>query len=795
MLLPLFCILTCARPQRAPLPDVYQKAQLLEHQDDLTRALAIADQGLHRSLKEQETAYYWRFRLLKAEVLLVQGDSSAASKLVEGSIPKITGAGELRARQRMDQGRLQYSLGEVQNSLLSYDQAAQLARSAGLESLLAEIELRQGGSFLRLGKASAAEAGFLSGLGRARQQRDAFLEASAFADLAVLRMNDARYDEAIGRFRQALAFFEEIPSRRSIARTLNNLGYCELQLGNPEKALPLFKEANERATATGMWSDQQVTLGRIGDCYRGLGNLQNALAYYQQALGIAQRIHDPYWIANWLDALATTSIDLGDLQKAEGYNHQALALQQEMANPLEHLYPLLNAARLAASRRQFDNAEKQYLSIIASAQAQSGIRDPAITLEARSGLARMLVETGHFAEAETQWRLTLALINSTRSELISDEHRLTYLSSLISLYQDYVDFLAGRGRHAEAMLVAESSRARLLSERLRGSDQPPVPVSLSQFEGLARRSHTVFLSYWLAPKRSFLWVIGPTGLASFTLPGQAQIAQQVEAYRREIDDLGDPLVRDNSVGRELYDTLLAPARSSIPQGSKVAIAPDGALYSLNFETIPVSSPKPHYWIEDVTISVVPSMGMLMARRAPAKPQPPSLLLIGDPVSADPNLFPKLANAQAEIEKIQQAFPSSHKLVLTGDSAGPQAYAASHPEHFSLIHFAAHATANQQDPLDSAIILSPHEENYKLYARDVMRLPIHADLVTISACRSAGTRAYAGEGLVGFAWVFLRAGARHVVAGLWEVDDRSTALLMTKLYARLHRGSSPAEALR
>ena len=795
LLLPLFCILTCARRERAALPDVYQKAQLFQHQDDLTQALAVADQGLRRSLTEQETVYYWRFRLLKAEVLLVQGDSSAASKLVEGSIPPIAGAGELKARQWMDQGRLQFSLGEVQNSLFSYDHAAQLARGAGLESLLAEIELRQGGSLLRLGRASAAEGAFRSGLGSARQQRDVFLEASAFADLAVLRMNDARYDEAIGQLQQALTFFEKIPSPRSVPRTLDNLGYCELQLGDPEKAIRLFQEANRRATRTSLWSDQQVSLGRIGDWYSTRGDFENALAYYQRALEVAQRTHDKFWAANWLYDLAKTSLDLGDLPNAEAYNNQALALQQQMTNPLERLYPLLNAARLAASRRQFDKAGKQYRSIIALAQTQSGIRDPLIVLDARSGLARMLVETGHFAEAETQWRLTLALVNSTRSELISDEHRLTYLSSLISLYQDYVDFLAGRGRNSEAMLVAESSRARLLSERLRGSGQPSAPASLTQFEGLARRSHTIFLSYWLAPQRSFLWVIGPASFATFTLPGQVRIAQQVEAYRREIDELGDPLTRDNSAGRELYDTLLAPARSSIPRGARVAVAPDGALYSLNFGTIPVPSPKPHYWIEDVTISVVPSMSMLTARRTAARPQPPSLLLIGDPVSADPTLFPKLANAQAEIENIQQQFPSSRKLVVTGDSAGPEAYAAAHPEHFSLIHFAAHATANREDPLDSAIILSPHEENYKLYARDVTRLPIHADLVTISACRSAGARAYAGEGLVGFAWAFLQAGARHVVAGLWEVDDQSTALLMTKLYARLRRGSSPAEALR
>ena len=74
-------------------------------------------------------------------------------------------------------------------------------------------------------------------------------------------------------------------------------------------------------------------------------------------------------------------------------------------------------------------------------------------------------------------------------------------------------------------------------------------------------------------------------------------------------------------------------------------------------------------------------------------------------------------------------------------------------------------------------------------------PLSADLVTISACRSAGERTYAGEGLVGFAWAFLRAGAQRVIAGLWDVDDRSTADLMGRVYAEMAQGRSPSAALR
>ena len=38
-------------------------------------------------------------------------------------------------------------------------------------------------------------------------------------------------------------------------------------------------------------------------------------------------------------------------------------------------------------------------------------------------------------------------------------------------------------------------------------------------------------------------------------------------------------------------------------------------------------------------------------------------------------------------------------------------------------------------------------------------------------------------------------SRRVVAGLWDVDDRSTAALMDDMYARLAAGAPPAVALR
>jgi CHAT domain-containing protein len=145
--------------------------------------------------------------------------------------------------------------------------------------------------------------------------------------------------------------------------------------------------------------------------------------------------------------------------------------------------------------------------------------------------------------------------------------------------------------------------------------------------------------------------------------------------------------------------------------------------------------------------------------------------------------------------VARHFKSDSVSAYQGPRASPAAFRDAHPDRFGYLHFTAHAAANRESPLDSAVILSGPQEAFKLYARDVAELLLHAELVTVSACRSAGEHAYSGEGLVGFAWAFLRAGSKRVIAGLWDVDDQSTAALMNDLYERITAGDSPARALR
>jgi CHAT domain-containing protein len=121
--------------------------------------------------------------------------------------------------------------------------------------------------------------------------------------------------------------------------------------------------------------------------------------------------------------------------------------------------------------------------------------------------------------------------------------------------------------------------------------------------------------------------------------------------------------------------------------------------------------------------------------------------------------------------------------------------------YRIVHFATHSLLDNQRPDLSGIVLSlfdrsgrPQNGFLRLY--DIYNLRLGADLVVLSACRTALGGEIKGEGLIGLTRGFLYAGAPRVIASLWEADDRATADLMKRLYERmLARGERPAAALR
>ena len=419
---------------------------------------------------------------------------------------------------------------------------------------------------------------------------------------------------------------------------------------------------------------------------------------------------------------------------------------------------------------------------------------PSILWQTHARLAAIYAVRGDFAQADASYAKALSVIEANRTDQLKPDYKITFLSNLIRFYQDYVTLLMQHGDTEKALEIADASRASVLTEGLTGKREPRRATFVPQLLRAAKTSRSVFLFYWLAPKQSYLWTITAEGCKAFPLVDQKQIEQDVLSYRTLIEEQKrDPLATASPTGTRLFQELVAPAASLIKPNANVVVVPDGALHNLNFETLLTGTPTPHYWLEDATITVAPSLSILHAGRANMA-GPRSLLLIGNPVTKGTG-YADLPEAEAEIAGIQSQFAAADSNVITGPKAVVDAYVGAKPEKYSTIHFATHVDANAQSPLDSAIILSPQASGFRLYAREVAGIPLNADLVTISACRGAGARALSGEGLVGFAWAFFQAKTQNVVTSLWDVSDQSTAQLMLKFYSGIKARQPYAQALR
>jgi CHAT domain-containing protein len=115
--------------------------------------------------------------------------------------------------------------------------------------------------------------------------------------------------------------------------------------------------------------------------------------------------------------------------------------------------------------------------------------------------------------------------------------------------------------------------------------------------------------------------------------------------------------------------------------------------------------------------------------------------------------------------------------------------------FRFLHFAAHGRDDPRSAYRTALVLSPDpdrsadpaafEFDGELTAEQIARTwELDADLVVLSACETGLGRYSRSEGYQGFAQALFVKGARSVVLSLWKVDDKATALLMTRFYQNL-----------
>jgi CHAT domain-containing protein/Tfp pilus assembly protein PilF len=756
---------------------------------DLTRAQQEAE-AQRKSFSGRDAQWEMKFRLLEAEILGLAGHSEQVLALLDGKDADY--AGDTAIKRKMLCGLAYAHTGQQQIADRELEEARHLSE-ASQSPLEGQVLQTQG--IIETRRNHAAEAGslFRESLTIAREQNDRLLEAGDLLNLGWLALQSEHYDEALDWFSRSSEIARSIQARVILESDLGNVGWALYKLGDYERALTNSQQAEEQARILGASMNRIEWLNNAGLCLYRLGDLNGAEGYYRKALEAAEALNSKELIADAHTWIGFLNFDRGQLDAAKAEADKALAAAQSLNDKSSELDPIFLEALLSV--RQVQNPDP-LLSL-----DRETTDTPSLQWEVENALGDYYIAKQQLAQAKLWYGKSIAVFETQRSAVQDEELKLPFFANGDALYRHYADLLIESSKPTDALQFLDLGRARTLEEGLnpkkglarRGVDRA------ANAQSVARRLGAVILFYSLGPEKSYLWAVTANRIQMFVLPRQTDVDPLVQRYQKTILRSSDPLREANEDGRALYDMLIAPAASMIPQGSRVFVIPDGSLNGLNFETLLAPGQDgPHYWIDNVTVTSANSIRLLSGLTLDGRePSSKNVLLIGNPILPSTE-YESLPNAAAEIGDVAAHFSPDHRTVLTQAEAVPTAYATSHPDRYSYIHFVAHGTASRLSPLDSAVVLSAeprHPDIFKLYARDIVHQSLHARLVTISTCYGSGQRTYAGEGLVGLSWAFLRAGSHNVIGALWQVNDASTPQLMDRMYAELQNGAGPDAALR
>ena len=427
-----------------------------------------------------------------------------------------------------------------------------------------------------------------------------------------------------------------------------------------------------------------------------------------------------------------------------------------------------------------------------------------------------------------------------------------YIDLLMQLHQqspaagyEELAFQASERSHARSLraMLNRSTRQPTRSDSTNPSTNPSDKLQAIQLAQVSSSNDlqqqllddkTILLEYALGKEHSYLWAVTKKDLQTYILPKQAEI----EAVSREFLELmqsplyrvgdrrGGALASTNAVepdaAAQLSRMLLEPVAEQL--GTKrLLIVSDGILHYLPFAALPKPGTTGRNEVPllvDHEIVGLPSASMqigLQQNRANAKAPTKTLAMLADPIfsrddqrlqdrapdrTADvETLYPRLPATRREASQIVGLVPVAKRLLKLDAAASRQVAISPELTQYRMVHFASHGILNSQNPQRSGMVLSVLDNQGELQrgllsTADAFNLKLSADLVVLSGCTTALGKEIQGEGLIGLTGGLMYAGAKQVVAGLWNVNDDSTALLMTHFYqSMLNHGLSPVAALR
>ncbi len=715
-------------------------------------------------------------------------------------------------------GALHVQLGELQPGLDHYRRALTLHRQLDDPGAEAVTLNNLGLALGRLGEHGQAEAQLRRALELHRAAGDRRGEAGTLGNLGLASFELGRHALALGHLKAAIGLYRELGDEAGEGDMLNNLGFVHLEAGQPAPALEILERALEIQRDLGDRRAEAAVLANLGQLHRLRGAPGPARAHLAQALDFQRRLEDVWGASFTLLELARLDADRGRLEPALAAIEEAIdAVESLRAEVLSPAY----RASLLGDRRELYELRVDLLMRLDRERPGAGHAEAAL-MSAEAGRARGLLDSLGEVRAGIRRGVDPELPAAQRGLRRRLSARESARRRLLRLGDE--GGAAAAGEEIEALL----EEYRRLEEEVRRRSPRyaelahPEPLATGALRRLVDNA-TVVLEYSLGEERSALWALTSEGVSAFVLPGRARIE---EAARRLHERLGRSRERIHrgparAAAAELAELILEPARETLGR-RRIAVVADGALEYVPFAVLPSGAAGGRRLGLDHELLALPSLSALASLRredgemAPAAAHK-TIAIVADPVfdAGDPRVreprfqegigafdpLPRLAHSRREAEAVAALVPEDERFLALDFAARRELLTGGALEAFRIVHLATHGVLDAERPELSSLVLSrldaegrPRDGHLRLL--DVYHLRLGADLVVLSACRTALGREVRGEGLIGLARGFFYAGARQVLVSLWQVDDEATAVLMEHFYrGLLVEGLPAATALR
>ena len=520
---------------------------------------------------------------------------------------------------KISEGICHREAGRVGAAMSAFQEARRLAGADGNRAVQAYVLVHVGSLLAELGEYGRAQAAFEEALPDLPRV-DFKISAEMHLGWLANAQGDAesglrRFSELGDRYAGQLDALDRIMIQKGIGSALADLG-------RNEEALARFNEALGLNAASGNHFGEAETQRQIGRLLRKTGNLEGAREALARSLEAAHG-NLPQQGATYQQM---ARLDAAAGRVGEGLDHirKAIALREELRSGV--VPPTLRASYLARWRDDFSLWIDLLLQ--AAAQGDAGARERAFAVSERAHartLQELLIEAGG---GEPQVPAPLA----ARQRALTAQ-----LNGLIHQATVGKPAAAEKAHLLEQIRDVEAKLGELEWTILRPPPESGAlePRTLAEVQRLLADDDAL-LEYALGNDRSFLFVVRRDALDVFTLPAAEVLADEVtavrSALRRPDRSLWKPLI-DSSA--QLYEQLVAPAEARLEGVHRLIVIPDRDLFYLPFETLLDDLPDrftdpfelaPHYLVSRWDVGYAPSatvMGQLdsLAQRRRTEQRP------------------------------------------------------------------------------------------------------------------------------------------------------------------------------